>query len=296
MLKKLLYSMYDLNEMLLYNFNNTEVHDSIVEIEKHNFSQFNLRVLKILQDTLEKILINTDNFYKNEFEIAVENQDEALIFKRIYNQVNRYINNYIKNEDGTQPVAIYLYKYHDNNVSFLDDLGGSISVLEENMINDIDVKFLFLLIDNTMVRPQLKKNMLINSLFVNPNLDERLVNYKDNMIEQLKYEDYAYEKLDDFMKHTYDTYLYDYSLNTLKDIFYTLLTNTKISGENLKLYEIYIRSVFSGLDIETLEQLNYSFNDMNVNIMNKDGEETIRRAFRKIDTDKTLIRKIKNIR
>lgn len=287
MLKNLLFNLYDLSEILYYNYNNVEISNNILAIEKENYSKFSINSLVQIQNIVEYILNKYDIDNKENFELIFE-EDEVLIFKRIYNQIKKSINNYHKDY-----LFVDLYDVVNGKLKFIDNIGGSINILEEEMICNIETKFLYFLIDDKSLTNEYKSEVLLKLLYVNPYLDEKLQDHKKTIIEYLLKEDEYYNNLSDLNKKVYDSNIVEYSLNVLKDIFYKLLTNKYLEEDELKIYELYIRSLFNNLDENTLEQLNYNFNEMNVNIINKDGEEAIRRAFKSIKKDRENIKKLK---
>ena len=294
MLEEVLNHLYSIGEALLYEYSD-ENKCKYINMMEHNFySNLGFTGLKFLEKITKDILEQLDAYYCENFEVAMKNTDEQLIFRRIYNQVSKYINNFIKHDDGQQPVFADLYHYQGDKVIYLDNLGGSLNNLEEDMITNIEAKFLLLLINNYEIEQSYKTNIVLNTLYVNPHLEEK-TNYGKHIINNVKEEDCIYNGLNLGMQSMYDKNLNEYSLNTLKDLFYDLLVNYKTPNE-LKTIQLYIRSIFNSLDDEILEELNYNFNEMNVKILNKDGENIIRQAFRRIESDRELIHEIKNIR
>lgn len=293
MLENIIYNLYDLNEILLYNFDDTEISKRSIEIENKIYSDLNLESLKILEKSIAYILNKLNAFKYENFEIAINNEEDVLIFTRIYNQLNNYINNYFIT-DNYKPLFVDVYDINYKNIKYIDSFGGTIYNLENQMLSNIETKYLFLLLTSPELDNLYKSKTLSNMLFINPVLDKKLFNHKVPIVEYIKNEDEIYENLNKNLQEVYNCDVTEYSLEELKNIFYYLLTNNNINKNDLLAYECYIRALFNNLDEDTLEQLNYNFNEMNIKVLNKKGEEVIRKSFRQIKNDKNNINKIKN--
>lgn len=296
MLTNLIFEMYELDSLLYYNFSNPSISKKISLIEEKNLKKFSITTLKTLEEVIGNILNKLDSFYKEDFEIAFENNDTVIILRRMYNQILKTINNFRKDENGKLPLFSSLYTFYEGEVIYVDDLGGSLNNLTESVICDIETKFMVFLLSNPLIDDDIKKRMAYNMVYINPYLDDKVSDRSEKIYNSIIKEEEEYNNLDGIMKETYDNYLEEYSFSVLKDLFYLLLTDISIKDDQLKMYEIYIRTIFNNLKEEDLESLNYSFNEINVNVLNKEGEEAIRKAFRSIRNDKDFIKKIKNIK
>ena len=282
-ISKNIYNSYYIND-----FNKLEY---LIKDEKEFYENLDDDEIKKTIDYLKALSTKKDIDLYEDYEIVLYNNEEELIIRRIINKLNQICNKKINYNDNSEKEVIEL---KPNLTLILPNSDMFLSELYCKLIANIDIKYLFFIINNNELEYTKKQNIFINTLFINPYLEDAILNPVINLEELIKNEDDLYNNLWEYIKDIYQEYLEDYCRNNILLNISMMVSEIDLNNEsNVVARSIYLRTLFNYLSREKLEEINYNYNEEERTIYNFLGEEYIKKAFKTIEKDKIQIEKIK---
>lgn len=281
------------NELYVLAGNLFEEYENDIKIEEDKkYESCNILTLKELQVYLN-IIANRYNLldYSNP-EICMLD-DDSIILARMLNKTAKYTDELAEKVNYDKVLFNNLYLNKNDNLYYITNLYGSFNIFSEDVIAGLEMKYLYLLKNESDLDKDIKDNMAYRMFYINPYIEEEIITKNKPIPDYIKTEKQKYDKLDEFDKYLYNDFIDYYSSSTLKYFFKKLLTADYVSEGYSRVIELYLRANFNCLSKETIDKLYLNFNENYTPDMNLEGYNTIKRAFNRIKDDKELIKRIR---
>lgn len=275
-----------------YHNNNMNKLKRLIDIENEEYSKLKLIEIDYLEDYLfNKLNEKKLNFFEN-YEFALYNNKYNICIQRMYNQIGKLYSRYT--DYNNNELEEDINEIEPNIFLIMKNQDGAIGELQSKIKANIETKFLYFLLSDANISKEIKEQIFINLLFVDPYLEEKLLSSTIHIDKYIKEEDELYYNTWKNIKDLYEEIWFNYSLDNIYNTIDIMLSETDLDDDNnTKVRGIFLRTLFNGLDTETLEEINYQFNSTENNIYNYFGEQEIRNSFNEIERDNMKIKKIK---
>ncbi len=268
-----------------------EYEENLKNEEDLKYNNLDILTLKRLQITLSILLKNS--FKYDEYEICLLD-DDSIILSRILNKTNLYLDKSAEELNIRKSYFCDLYSFKDDKLTFLSNVYGKYNSLSEKIMADIEMKYMYLLKNDDNMSNEMKNLLSYNLAFINPYIENVVVDNKTNIKEYIKNEDQRYNEMDDSSKYLYDDFIEFYTNYTLNKTISKMLTDKKMSEKVAKINSIFMRSIFLYMNESEIEKLKYKYRYTNPTLVSQNGYECMMDAFQKVESDKELIKKLKN--
>lgn len=288
-LYRMSYEIYD-----LYRQNDMNKLKKIIDEENKLYENYNSQQLLALLDYIYWLNGEKALHYLCDYELPLYDNKKRLIIGRVINKLVYFINrSFLCKKESSLPIKDVLLL--DKNITFVaENTACAFSELYNKITTQIETKYLYFIFDSNELDDEKKKEIFLNSLFINPLLEEKLLKPTLNLADFIKKEDNLYNGLWENIKETYKEYL-EYQCREL--IFHNIdrmLSEIDCDNiQNVVARSIYLRTAFNYLEENVLEDINYNYKEQERKVANPVGDEYIRNSFRKINKDKEQIQKIK---
>lgn len=265
----------------------------LIDLEYEEYRKFDIQTILSLFDYIISELGKNNMIELENYEIAFNNKKEQLILKRIFNRLNQIINRYYQYEEKITTLEKDVTYVEKNKILIMQNMDGAYNELCEKIITNIETKYLYFILENNNLDDYTKSNIFINTMYINPYLEEKIFTKNIMMDKLIKNEDNLYYNLWEYVKESYEDIIYNYCKDNSICIIETMITDLELNEQQLLIYSIYLRTLFNYLDYETLEEINNNYNEEEFDKYNILGDSYIRHAFQMINNDKEKIRQIK---
>ncbi|MBE6160071.1 MAG: hypothetical protein E7157_03370 [Lactobacillales bacterium] len=278
----------------LYNQNDINKLKKLIEEENKIYEQYNPEQLTEIINYIYYLNGEKTLNYLYEYEIPLYNNKKRIIIERIINKLTNHINrSFLKEKESEFPIKDVLL-LDNNTILVAENTDYSFSELYNKIITQVEIKYLYFVMDNDKLDNEKKKEIFLNDLFINPFLEEKLLKPIVNFADFVKEEDNLYNGLWDNIKETYNEYLeYQCKEIALHNIDRMLSEIDIYNPQNTIARSLYLRAVFNYLTNEQIEDIYNNYNEEFREINNLFGDEYIRFSFNSISKDKEEIEKIK---
>lgn len=293
-MKNLMEKFYliDKNILEAYRKGNFEETKKLIELENEEYKKIDIQDIIKFFDFLFNELEQLNISNNENFEVAIYNNDKHLITMRMYNKVSQIMNRFYQYEENKKYIEKDVCKIDKNLLIVTQNIDGAIADLEENILANIEIKYLYFMLLNNGIDNDKKSNVFMNTMYINPYLEEKLLLPKIEIDKFIKNEDELYFNLWGYPRDNYDDFIYNYCINNISFIIESMITKMD-TDENTNLKFTYLRALFNYLDYETLENLKREFIRSEIEVENLYGERLVSIAFNWIERDNEIIRKIK---
>ena len=268
---------------LLYN-SNKDKELIMKQTEDDEYKKLSYEELNKLYDFLELFTSSIGLEYLPNYELSYLNKVDYLVIKRMQEKTFMYLNQYVEYDSNKSKK--YGIKYDKNNLLVINNYEQALSEVYIKILNLISAKLLYFINKSNDITEDTKNKINKNYYFITQNIDTKIEDI-------IKEESHFYNNLWDDIKLEYDGFLRDFLMTEIAGVINVMLYDDLNDIEENALHSIYLRSLFSFLDTDKLEQLNYDFNEIDLSDANIVGIAKIRNAFRNIDKDREDLNKIK---
>lgn len=276
-----------------YGKNNFDKLEHLINCEKELYQNLDIITLRKFDNYINSLSNDLNIDMYEDYEIVLYNKDNELIIRRIINKLSQ-IYNIKQNYNNEYNYEKDVMRLNSNITLIIPNSDIFLSELYYQLVVNIDIKYLYFIIDDDELTTEKKQSIFTNSLFINSYLEDKLLNPKINLEEFIKTEDTLYNNLWEYIKEIYQEYLEDYCKNNILLNMSMMISAIDINNQsNTIARSIYLRTLFNYLDEEILEEINYDYNEQEREIYNILGDKYIRKSFRTIEQDKVQIEKIK---
>lgn len=275
-----------------YRNGNYEELKKLIKLENDEYDKTDIQFIINFFDVLILKLNQMDIYKYENYETALYNNDKILITRRLYNKVKQIMNRYYAHEENTTIFEKDLCQIDDNLLIVTQNLDGAFADLEEKIITNIETKYLYFMMACQGIDNNKKQTVFMNTMFVNPYLEEKLLTPHVRIDEFIKKEDELYFNLWKYVRESYESFLNSYCIDTVIDTIETMVCETDLE-ENTALRFMYLRSLFNSLDYVTLDDIKDEYIKSDLEVENPYGEKLVSIAFDCIYKDNEIIRKIK---
>ena len=290
-MRKKLEKIYELTENILYDYSYNDNYDYLYDLLNEEYDFYYELSSKKLIKLLDYMPKGIENY--PDYAIAFQNNEPLLIYRRIYNQINKTLNDIVLSESDGTIIEKSLLNLDNKKYLLIQNYDNAIRELLEKICITVDTKFLyFVLLDNKLIDYN-KQLLYTNMMFINPYLEEKIFSDKISIDEFVSKEDELYNGLWDNVKEGYNNILYSYIYSCMAFVLDNTIYNKRSDDQELLVNEIYLRTLFNYLDEEDLEKINYNFRNIEFKDYNKKGYDYFVDSFKHINDDKKIIKKIK---
>ena len=286
MLKKLREELY-----VLAGYIYEEYEEELKHEEDLKYSEIDVLTLKKLQISLSVILNKLLEY--DSYEICLLD-DDTIILSRILNKTNLYLDKILNNFNIRNSYFCDVYRKKDNKLLFLSNVYGTYNSLSERIMADIEMKFMYLLKQDEKMSDEMKNMLSYNLTFINPYIENVVIDNKTNILDYIKLEDQRYNEMDELDKYLHDDFIEFYIQHTLNKTINKMLTNKKMTERLSQIKSLSLRALFLYMSEYELDKLKYQYKNTNPSLVSKFGYEGLMDSLKKIESDRELIKKIKN--
>ena len=295
--------LYSLEETIYkdYDINNKEKIKNYVDLEDKVFNKLDLEDLSELLKYSNSVMDSLEQDDYEDYEILLYGEEPLLIARRLHFKIYKYYNEYPLYEGEYTETAIK--QIEENKYFVCYNLLDSFLELDEKIYAEILMRFLFLLSkenideikDENLEYDNYQYNYLNKISFINPYIEEKL--FENSDIEfHIKIEDNLYNELWEYVKVNYVETIVNTLMPSIKKNIVIMHSKRDINNDkNTLIRETFLRTSFSFLDPETIAEINYKYREENFEVYNKVGYQAINNAFRRVNQDKEIIKKIKTL-
>ncbi len=278
----------------LYNYyefpygNRNKIKD-IIHKEDQLYNELTLEELESIYTKYKTLYENQQDFSNHE--IILFNDKNLSIIRRIFLRIYK------------QMLQIYVPENNSKDMLLIGDKKLSMKI-DKNLYNNakeelkfkisskIELRFLDLLLYDENLFMKQKMNIIHKSMFINPYLEEELINNNfdvDNLIEK---ENLLFKELWDIFKTFYIEEMYTTSCNRLLNEIYIMRSKLDINKPfNSYIRSIYLRSLLCNLDNSSIQKTLSEIEEDNFDIFNEEGELNVKYALSRIETDRAFMNK-----
>ncbi len=282
----------------IYNFT-CKIYDAY-QIEDKNLLN---KIIELEEPLYDRIFTELDDYNLNVFlEYAIfkyssiNPHDYDLYEAILYEDKNKFVIRRINNKLLKKSIEYNITDENKQAITLNDQItlvssniyDASIE-LNEKIIANIEAKFIYMLEkENIINRDEIIKKLTFVSVYL-----EEIV--KNKAIEEIiKEEDNLYNNLWEHVKNDYMYMLNEYVTKTIgKNIIFMHSKIDLNNPNNIKVREIYLRTLFNYLDIKEIDLIKKQYEKEDLVVYNKEGYKAVIESFESYDKDKELIKKIK---
>lgn len=297
-----MYNIYDKFNLIsknildAYNQNNYERLENLLKIEDREYKKIDVHLLNNFIDYLEYESKNLDIIDFENYEIALYNNQKQLIIRRMVNKVNQMLNRYYYMEQDVDKLEKDIVPIEHNIILAIQNFDGALSELDEKILTNIETKYLYFILNSFNFNDKQKSEIIINTLFVNPYLEEKILSKTININKFIKVEDNLYYELWDNIKKEYEEFIFNYCTNTSIYTIETMLSEIALDNNKITLARsIYLRTLFNFLDYKTIDKINEIYNNIEIEKTDTLANKLIKNAFNRVEKDSLIIQKIKTL-